>query len=83
MLGIANSRMKDFYVIWILAREFDFDGQLLSRAIQRAYSWRLTRSTVSSSISAFWKAPTHDPESAAPIHRALYRPFRLSGPDFR
>jgi hypothetical protein len=26
MLGIANSRMKDFYVIWILARVFDFVG---------------------------------------------------------
>ncbi len=33
MLGIANSRMKDFYDIWTLAREFDFDGLLLSRAI--------------------------------------------------
>ena len=42
MLGIANSRMKDFYDIWILAREFDFDGLLLSRAIAATFERRRT-----------------------------------------
>jgi len=42
MLGIANSRMKDFYDIWILAREFDFDGPLLSRAIATTFERRRT-----------------------------------------
>jgi hypothetical protein len=42
MLGIANSRMKDFYDIWILAREFDFDGLLLSRAIATTFERRRT-----------------------------------------
>jgi len=41
-LGIANSRMKDFYDIWILAREFDFQGQSLSRAIKATFSNRKT-----------------------------------------
>lgn len=42
MLGIANSRMKDFYDIWTLAREFDFDGLLLSRAIATTFERRRT-----------------------------------------
>jgi hypothetical protein len=42
MLGIANSRMKDFYDIWTLAREFDFDGLLLSRAIAATFELRRT-----------------------------------------
>lgn len=29
-LGIANSRMKDFYDIWTLALQFEFDGSMLS-----------------------------------------------------
>ena len=36
-LGSINSRMKDFYDIWLLSRQFDFDGALLSRAIQEAF----------------------------------------------
>jgi hypothetical protein len=29
-LGILNSRMKDFYDIWLLSRQFDFDGETLA-----------------------------------------------------
>ena len=29
-LGLANSRMKDFYDIWLLSQQFDFDGAILS-----------------------------------------------------
>ncbi len=32
-LGILNSRMKDFYDIWLLSRQFDFDGAQLTKAI--------------------------------------------------
>jgi len=31
-LGVLNSRMKDFYDIWLLARQFDFEGEKLSKA---------------------------------------------------
>jgi predicted nucleotidyltransferase component of viral defense system len=41
-LGLANSRMKDFYDLWIIAREFDFDGQTLSDAIRNTFSRRRT-----------------------------------------
>ena len=32
-LGMANSRMKDFYDLAFLARDFDFDHEVLARAI--------------------------------------------------
>jgi len=41
-LGMANSRMKDFYDLWVIAREFDFDGQMLSEAIHNTFSCRQT-----------------------------------------
>lgn len=41
-LGMANSRTKDFYDIAVLARDFDFDGALLTRAIQATFDRRKT-----------------------------------------
>jgi len=41
-LGIANSRMKDFYDLWVIAREFDVDGATLSEAIRNTFSRRQT-----------------------------------------
>ena len=37
-----NSRMKDFYDIWQLSRQSDFDGMKLSRAIQETLAHRNT-----------------------------------------
>lgn len=33
-LGELNSRMKDFYDIWLLCRQFDFEGERLAEAIR-------------------------------------------------
>lgn len=33
-LGELNSRMKDFYDIWLLSRQFDFEGDKLAEAIR-------------------------------------------------
>jgi hypothetical protein len=41
-LGLANSRMKDFYDIWSLSREFSFDGASLSEAIRKTFARRGT-----------------------------------------
>jgi hypothetical protein len=41
-LDMANSRMKDFYDIWIMARSFDFDGTLLKTAVERTFERRRT-----------------------------------------
>ena len=41
-LGILNSRMKDFYDIWLLSRQFNFDGAKLAEAIRRTFERRGT-----------------------------------------
>jgi len=41
-LGMANSRMKDFFDVVLLSRMFDFDGSLLARAIRATFDRRGT-----------------------------------------
>lgn len=41
-LGMTNSRMKDFYDVWLLSEENEFDGQLLATAITRTFKRRKT-----------------------------------------
>ena len=42
MLGRANSRMKDFYDVWMLARSYDFEGDRLARAVAATFARRKT-----------------------------------------
>jgi predicted nucleotidyltransferase component of viral defense system len=42
VLGMANSRMKDFYDVWTLARHFKFDGPTLCAALQATFTRRQT-----------------------------------------
>jgi len=42
VLGIANSRLKDFYDLWFISRSFSFDLLTLSGAIQRTFERRET-----------------------------------------
>lgn len=41
-LDLLNSRMKDFYDLWALARRFDFDGATLAAAVARTFANRRT-----------------------------------------
>jgi len=41
-LGMTNSRMKDFYDIWVLLRSYNFDGKILSIAISETFRQRNT-----------------------------------------
>lgn len=41
-LGVLNSRVKDFFDIWLLSRQFDFDGATLAAAIERTFTKRGT-----------------------------------------
>lgn len=41
-LGMLNSRMKDYFDLWILARHSDFDGLILSGAVQATFERRRT-----------------------------------------
>ena len=42
VLGMANSRMKDFYDIWMLITNFEFDGMVIQTAIERTFQNRST-----------------------------------------
>jgi transcription elongation factor GreA-like protein len=42
LLGLANSRMKDFYDIWALARSYRFEDDRLARAIAATFERRKT-----------------------------------------
>lgn len=44
-LGIANSRMKDYFDLWILAQHTDFDGDTLRQAVQATFDRRKTALT--------------------------------------
>ena len=41
-LGELNSRMKDFYDIWLLSRQFKFDNAILAEAIRITFKTRKT-----------------------------------------
>ena len=41
-LGMANTRMKDFYDLWVLAKDFEFDGAVLTEAIKATFKRRQT-----------------------------------------
>lgn len=68
-LGRANSRMKDFYDIWILSRTFAFDDDRLARAIAATFARRGT------------ETPTELPDALAagfatdPAKQAQWRAF--------
>ena len=36
-LGMANSRMKDYYDLWVICQNFKFDGSVLSKAIKTTF----------------------------------------------
>ena len=41
-LGLLNSRMKDYFDLWVLARHYAFDGELLRQAIRNTFRRRKT-----------------------------------------
>jgi predicted nucleotidyltransferase component of viral defense system len=59
-LGVLNSRMKDFFDIWLLLRQFDFRGPRLARAIAKTFSLRGTEITMEpiALTTPFSKDPT-------------------------
>lgn len=64
-LGMLNSRMKDFYDIWLLSRQFDFDGPRLTEAIRLTFEQRATE--LLAHIDAFTESfiETKEPQWAA------------------
>jgi hypothetical protein len=42
LLGMSNTRLKDFYDLWVLATDFSFDGAVLGAALQATFARRGT-----------------------------------------
>jgi len=49
-LGQRNSRLKDYFDLWYLAKNFYFDGSILARAIEGTFSSRKTVIPVSEPV---------------------------------
>ena len=49
-LGVLNSRMKDFYDIWLLSRMFDFKGEVLAEAVEKTFMNRNTPITANPTV---------------------------------
>jgi len=41
-LGLANSRMKDFYDLWLISKLFSFEGNVLRNALENTFERRRT-----------------------------------------
>jgi len=57
-LGELNSRMKDFYDIWLLSKQFDFNGHVLAEAITKTFKIRRTK--IPAQPSVFKKSFSED-----------------------
>ena len=74
-LGEVNSRMKDFYDVWLLATRFEFDGPQLSQAIRETFQARQTDIPLSPPV-AFTDRFARNPEKVSQW-RAFVRRHRL------
>lgn len=74
-LGILNSRMKDFFDIWLLSRQFAFDGEALANAIGTTFRKRDTE--VAQKPVAFQEQFRRDATKQAQW-RAFLRKFMLT-----
>ena len=62
-LGMVNTRMKDFYDLWKLSRDFDFDGPALAEAIKATFKRRRTE-VLSGTPLALTDEFSRDPQKA-------------------
>lgn len=73
-LGILNSRMKDFFDIWVMLHQFDFEGPILAEPISKTFSTR--RTNIQAKPIALARAFGEDPEKTAQW-RGFIRKTRL------
>jgi hypothetical protein len=73
-LGTLNSRMKDFYDIWLLSRQFDFDGPTLAQAVNATF---VNRRTAVKADPVALTTEFSESEAASTQWRAFVRKGRL------
>jgi predicted nucleotidyltransferase component of viral defense system len=72
-LGVANSRMKDFYDLWVLAQRFEFESSTLAGAIQATFMTRrstLPRSSPLAFRAEFYELPTKQTQWGAFLRKS-------------
>jgi hypothetical protein len=74
--GELNSRMRDFYDIWLLSRQFEFQGGALAEAIRGTFSARDT--SIPKEAVALTDAFAHD-EGRQTLWRTFLRKSRIVG----
>lgn len=74
-LGQANSRMKDFYDLWILSRHLEFDGALVAQAMRATFERRQT--LLPTTLPIALRADFFEAQSKQTQWRAFLRKNRL------
>jgi nucleotidyltransferase AbiEii toxin of type IV toxin-antitoxin system len=74
-LGVANSRMKDFYDLWVLARQFAFTGTALSSAIRATFDRRKTALPAQPPLA--WTPVFHDDDAKKRQWQGFVRKSKL------
>ena len=59
-LGKLNSRMKDYFDVWFLSQQFEFDGKKLYRAITKTFTIRKLKFAAIDAEAVFSKNFYHD-----------------------
>lgn len=77
--GIMNSRMKDFWDIRMLSRQFDFDGKTLASAIAETFAARHT--AIPADPVAFTEAFIQDKTKQSQWKAFLRKNRMVGGPD--
>ena len=79
-LGGANSRMKDFYDVWICSKHLDFNTDTLLKAIDATYKWNafVRKMGEKHLIDAFGTVVADLEVFALPALRALARGERIT-----
>ena len=81
VLDLANSRMKDFYDIWIICTQFGFDEAILAKAIQSTFKRRGTTfpsEGISSLTEYFYNDKTKQTQWKAFLRKSKVEPKDLS-----
>jgi len=72
-LGMANSRMKDFYDLWVLAQRFEFESSTLTAAIRATFATRETVLPISLPLALqpnFYRVPTRQTQWKAFLRKS-------------
>jgi len=78
-LGQLNSRMKDFYDVWLLSRQFEFKGPTLVAAIKKTFSRRGT--PITPETTAFTVTFATDPSKVTQWQAFLRKSRLQDAPD--